>query len=38
MDLFGNFAMEIGNSEEDFCTVDIGLDKLEGVLGSLNVH
>ena len=34
MDLFGNFAIEIGNFEKDFVTVDLGLDKQEGVLGS----
>ena len=37
MDLFGNLAIELGNSEEDFGTVDLGLDKHEGVLGSLIV-
>ena len=34
MDLFGNLAIELGNSEEDFGTVDLGLDKHEGLLGS----
>ena len=33
IDFFGNLAMEIGNSEEDFGTVKLGLDKQEGVLG-----
>ena len=38
MGLFGNLAMELGNSEGDFCIMDPGLDKWAGVLGSSTVH
>ena len=34
MDLFGSLAMELGNSEEDFGIVELGLDKQEQVLSS----
>ena len=37
MDLFGNLSMELGNSEEDFGIVELGLDKQDGVLGSSTV-
>ena len=38
MDLFGSLAMDLGNSEEEFCTVELGLDKEERVLDSLTVR
>ena len=34
MDLFGSFAMDLGNLEGDFCIVELGLDKQEGALCS----
>ena len=34
MDSFGNLAMELGNLNENFGIVDLGLDKREGVLFS----
>ena len=38
IDLFDNLVMELGNLEENFCIVELGLDKQEGVLGSLTVR
>ena len=38
MDLFGSFAMELGNLEGDFCIVELGLDKQEGFLGSSTIR
>ena len=34
MDLFGNLAMDLGNSKENFGIVELGFDEQEGVLGS----
>ena len=36
--LFGIFAMELGNSEGDVGIVEVGLDTLEGVLDSSTLH
>ena len=37
-DLFGNLSMELGNSEKYFGRVELGLDRLEGVLYSSTAH
>ena len=38
MGSFGSLVMELGNSEENFGIVELGLDKQEGVLGSSTVR
>lgn len=38
VDLFGSLAMDIDDSEGNFCVVGHGLDKQEGILRSLNAH
>ena len=37
-DLFGSLAMGLDNFKENFGIVELGIDKLEGVLGSSITH